>query len=507
MKKTVIFFQPKFWPGPLNNEKPLRKKYYHGVRETFRYFPLGLLSIGSALQESGDYDVRIIDERFDDWRGIVTGLLADSDVLFVGVTGCTGFEISGGLDFSRLVRQNAPDVPIVWGGWHASSVPEETVSSDLVDIVVRGQGERTIVELAQRLESGSRDLAGIDGLTYRNPEGNIVSEPDRDIVPADDLPPTDYSLVDIARYLKFKDGTPARLFYMSSIGCPFNCSFCSIASVYQRHWSSKNPERVISEISGFVNDYGIESVEFDGTIFFANTKWAKSMLRALIDSGLKLDYVTSTRADIIVKWDDEMKDLIRRSGFKAIGVGAESGSQRMLDIIDKKIKVENITDSLKVLKELGIDPAYTFMFGIPGETIDDAHLTLKLMKELKQIMPASRIAGFFYHPFPGSKIYREYQKHYNISNLTLEEWADYSFDLKYSESLPLSEDYIDFINKRVQYLDWAYPEDEMGGRLLRRALSRVARIRVDHDRYLLPIEWYLAKSLGKSGRLKDSSSM
>lgn len=505
-KKTIIFFQPKFWPGPLNNEKPLRKKYYHGVRETFRYFPLGLLSIASALKDR--YEVRIVDERFDeDWRDIVASILRDSEVLFAGVTACTGFEISGGLEFSRLIRSNAPDVPVVWGGWHASTVPEDTVKSEFVDVVVRGQGEWTAIELAKRLDSGSRDYSGIQGLTYQTADGTIVNEPDRELRPANDLPETDYSLVDVNRYLRFRDGSPARLFYMSSLGCPFNCAFCSIAAVYRRHWSSKDPDRVVREIRYFVDNYGTETVEFDGTIFFANISWAKKMLKALMESGMNLHYVTSTRADIILKWDEEMKDLVMRSGFKAIGVGAESGSQRVLNIIDKKIKVEDITESLKVLKDLDIDPAYTFMFGIPGETKEDARATLRVMAQLKKIMPESRIAGFFYHPFPGSKTYLEYKELHNVPDLTLEEWASYSFDLKYSRSLSLTEDFIGYINQRLQYLEWAYPEDVGDRGLVRWLLSRAARIRVSRELYVLPFEWHLAKSLGRSGVVKDMQSL
>lgn len=506
MKKTVILFQPKFWPGPLNNDKPLRKKYYHGVRETFRYLPLGLLSIASILKDK--CEVILIDERFDeDWPATVSEISKNADILFAGVTACTGYEISGGLEFSRLIRRVAPDVPIVWGGWHASSVPEETLQSEYVDIVVRGQGEWTALELAERLMTGSRNYEGIRGLTFQTPDGKIVNEPDRELRPANDLPETDYSFVDVNKYLRFRDGTAARLFYLSSIGCPYNCSFCSIAAIYQRHWSSKDPERVVREIRFFVDNYGTDTVEFDGTIFFANARWAKSVLRALIDSGMNLNYITSTRADIIVKWDDEMKDLVRRSGFKAIGVGAESGSERVLKIINKKIKVEDTVESLKVLKALDIDPAYTFIFGIPGETKEDTVLTLNLMLELKQIMPASRIAGFFYHPFPGSKTYLEYKEMYNIPDLSLEEWAEYSFDLKYSKSLSLTDQYIEFINERVQYLDWAYPEDDAERGVFRRLLSRIARLRVDNGFYTLPFEWQLAKTLRKSSRLSDSQSL
>jgi radical SAM superfamily enzyme YgiQ (UPF0313 family) len=506
MKKPIILFQPKFWPGPLRNRKPQRKKYYHGVRETFRYFPLGLLSIATVLKDS--YDVTIIDQRFDrDWRQTVKGLMSDSRPLFVGVTACTGYEIKGGLEFSRRVRELDPDVPVVWGGWHASTVPEETVASPSVDIVVRGQGEWTALELAERLSAGSRDYSGIAGLTYIREDGTVVSGEDRKVVKAEKLPEIDYSFVEPLRYLRFKDGSKARLFYVSSIGCPYYCTFCSIAAVYKRHWSSKEPSRVVREIRYFVDNFDIDTVEFDGTIFFANVRWAKQVLKALIESGMDLSYVTSTRADIIVHWDQEMKELVARAGFKAIGVGAESGSERVLEIIDKRITVEDIVGSLKVLKSLGVDPAYTFMFGIPGETREDAGRSLELMLRLKKIMPECRLAGFFYHPFPGSELYSEYKRMYNVREMTLEEWADYSFDLKHPASLALNEKFIDFINERIQYLDWAYPEDDSKGGFVRWLRTRICRQRVDRGYYGFPWEWKLAKALGKSSRLRDSQSL
>ena len=98
MKKTIILLQPKFWPGPLNNEKPLRKKYYHGVRETFRYLPLGLLWVAAVLRDK--FDVKIIDQRFyDSWQETVTDILKNTNVLFTGTTTCPGYEINGAIEF------------------------------------------------------------------------------------------------------------------------------------------------------------------------------------------------------------------------------------------------------------------------------------------------------------------------------------------------------------------------------------------------------------------------
>ncbi|MBE0429212.1 MAG: B12-binding domain-containing radical SAM protein [Thermoleophilia bacterium] len=497
MKKTIILFQPKFWPGPLNNEKPRSKKYYTGLRETFKYPPWGLLSVGSALTPA--YDVRIIDERFDEnWRQTVSMILKNSDVLFAGATACTGFDIRGALDFSKFIRKSSPDLPVVWGGWHASAIPEQTIVSEFVDVVVRGQGEWTALELAERLQAGSRDFSGIAGLTHRTAAGAIVNEPARDLRSAGETPETDFSLVEMNNYLRFKDGSKARLFYVSSLGCPYNCTFCSVASVYHRHFSSKPPERVIREIRYFVDNYGVDSVEFDGTIFFVNTRWTEEVLTGMIEAGLDLDCVTTTRADLILRWDAGMKDLVRRAGFKVIGVGGESGSPRMLKRIDKRIKVDDIVESLKVLKELDVDPCYTFMFGLPGETIEDSLMTLDLMLRLKQVMPECRTAGLFYHPFPGSEMYEEYKRLHGLPDLSLEEWAEYSFDVKFTtRSLSLDKNYADFIKKRLQYFEWAFPEHEEGHGRLRRLATRISRARVMNGIYYLPVEWTLAKSMGK----------
>lgn len=496
MKKTIILFQPRFWPGPLHNEKPRTKTYYHEMRVNFNYLPLGLLSVGTVLE--GGYDVRIIDQRFDeDWRETVPAILSEADILFAGVTACTGYEIVGGIEFSEMVRRAAPDVPVVWGGWHASTVTEETIRSEHVDVVVRGQGERTILELADRLESGSRSFEGIRGLTWKTAAGEVVSEPDRELIPAQELPETDYKLVDAARYLRYRDGTPARLFYLSTIGCPFTCSFCSIAAVYQRHWSSKSPERIVREIRYFVDNHGTDTVELDGTNFFANPRWAKEVLKALAASGMKINYVSATRADLIMRWDDEMKELIRKVGFRSMGVGAESGSERVLELLDKKLKVDEIVESLKVLKELDIEPAYTFMFGLPGETLEDSLMTLDLMARLKEEMPECRTPGLFYHPFPGSETYREYKRIHNVPDLSLEEWAQYSFDLTLTSSLSLDNSYVEFISERLKYLEWAYPTEDYRSRTFWRPLSLIARLRVRSRFYKFPLEWRLSRFLGR----------
>ncbi|HDY70004.1 MAG TPA: B12-binding domain-containing radical SAM protein [Actinobacteria bacterium] len=496
MKKTIILFQPKFWPGPLFNEKPRTKTYYHEMRVNFNYLPLGILSVGTALKDK--YDVRIIDQRFDrDWREQVAEILRDREVLFAGVSACTGYDISGGIRFSEVVREAGAGVPVVWGGWHSSTVPGQTIMSRHVDIAVTGQGEQTALELAERLESGLDSLEGIRGITYINSDGEIVHEPDREICPASELPEIDYTMVDVDRYLRYKDGTPARLFYMSTIGCPFRCSFCSIAAVYKRHWSSKPPERIVREIRYFVEKHGTDTVELDGTNFFANPKWAKEVLRALIDNGLRLNYVSATRADIILRWDDEMKDLIKKVGFRSLGVGGESGSQRMLDKIDKGIKVGDLLESLKVLKTLDIEPAYTFMFGLPGETLEESKMTLDVMARLKKEMPKVRTPGLFYHAFPGSETFLQYQREHNIPDMSLEEWARYSFDLTHTESLSITGKYVDFIRERLKYLEWAYPTESNRRGVLWNIFSWLARMRVNRGFYMLPFEWMLSKRLKK----------
>ena len=195
--------------------------------------PLAILHIAASLQQEG-FNVHILDMRLNDYRRFVVG-----NPLFVGISCMSGLQIKYALEFAKQVRQQNPSVPLVWGGVHPTLLPEQTICNDLVDIVVRGEGELIIKDLANAL-SQNQPLEDVTGITYKindaiksNPDGKVI---DLDEIPVD-LP---YELLDMNKYPSFRSG---RFHIQTSRGCPHRCGFCYNTIFNKNRWRAKCCEK------------------------------------------------------------------------------------------------------------------------------------------------------------------------------------------------------------------------------------------------------------------------
>src|SRR5690349_15106530 len=222
----------------------------------FYTMPLGLLAVASALDPQ-HYDVRIIDGRLE--RDPVGAVLAElDDALCLGVTALTGAPIRDALRISRAAKARRPDLPVVWGGWHPSLFPTETLAEPSIDVTIQGQGEATFAELVERL-AGGQSLAGLPGATCRV-DGQPVLGPPRLIVGMTMLPPHNYDLIAVGRYFALK--RQRQFDYISSTGCHFRCAFCADPFVYKRKWVALAPERMGEEIEAHWQRYRFDDLSF-----------------------------------------------------------------------------------------------------------------------------------------------------------------------------------------------------------------------------------------------------
>jgi anaerobic magnesium-protoporphyrin IX monomethyl ester cyclase len=402
-QRKVILFFPKVQP----------KKHHHEM-------PLSLLALVPELRKRG-YSVVLIDERID--KNTLLKLERSlRKAICVGISSMTGYQIQGGITAAKLVRKMS-DVPIVWGGWHVSLLPEESLRSEYVDIVVRGQGEITFAELVQAIEK-KRDLREVPGITFKDGD-KIVNNIERPIVSLDNLDPMPYDLIDINRY-------HPHFSYLSSIGCPMSCGFCADAVVYKRKWSSINPYRLADEISALSKRIGwrIKSIYFIDNNFFVNPERVKIFCQEIIKRGIRITWEALGHPSQLARFDGEFYQVIKKSGCYRILTGAESGSQTILDYINKKATVEDTLLFVKKCKTSKIIPVLSLMCGFPESPMDDLRETFLFINQAKRINQHTKIKLFFFTPYPGSQLYQEAIRNGFQPPKSLEEWSRYTLNIR-----------------------------------------------------------------------------
>jgi radical SAM superfamily enzyme YgiQ (UPF0313 family) len=398
--------------------------------------PLGLLSVATPLDKAG-YQVRIIDQRLEpDWEKSLLAELKTRPIC-VGVTAITGAQLWWALKVSELVKQNS-DVPVVWGGVHPSLLPRQTLENPYIDIVVQGEGEETFFELVTAL-SKHKPLAQVKGIWYKD-GGQIKQNPVRPFVDLNQQPPLSYHLVDLNTHMASVSGREA-LWFETSRGCPFTCTFCYNNAFNQRQWRSLTQEQTLLRMKRAVAEYGIKGFIFSDDNFFANPDRAYQILQGVVREKLDIYWGKGDiRLDLLARLDDDFLHLMERSGCVSLVIGVESGSQRMADLFRKEIEVEQAALVNRRLAQCGIQLRYLFMVGAPGETEKDLAETASLMLKLVEENPKSAIGVQIFVPYPGTELFDTAVQNGLPVPQKLEDWIPYSW-----------------INRRLDY-PWLTPE-------------------------------------------------
>ena len=237
--------------------------------------PLGLLSLTASLSEAG-YEASIIDGGLNpDYLAQIEAEIPGSIVF--GVSLLTGPMIGDAIAASRLVRRLSPKTPIIFGGWHPSLLTAQTVREEFVDIVVRHQGEKTLVEVLDRLCSGS-SLDMVAGCWFKR-NGQIFSNPDRPASPLSSLPSPAYDRVDFDAYARVSGDR--KLPYATSIGCPYACNYCTDSVFYNRRFNPQEVKSVVQEIVSLVKRHELHEVALVDSAVWALISFRICMLRAM----------------------------------------------------------------------------------------------------------------------------------------------------------------------------------------------------------------------------------
>lgn len=374
-------------------------------REGMVSLPLSVLAVGSYLRSRG-VRVRIVDERVAaDPLGALDAAVAETDPVFVGVSAMTGFQIRGALDAASRVRARRPGTPIVWGGVHPSLMTEQTLAHPLADVVVRGEGEATALELVQALSGGSPPWS-VAGVSARGPDGVVRHAPDRPFLDLDELPFLSTDLVDFRRYVTRQVLGDWDLRVATSRGCPHACSYCYNVPFNARRWRAQSAARVVAELDHLAKEFGVRAFYVGDDDFFANRRRVRELCERLIERGSPYRLKANCLLEYLVRMDGAELAMWRRGGFVELYVGVETASPEILDSVNKRVEGGDVRDANRRLRAAGIVPVYSFMAGFPDETPARLQATLDLMRHLKRDYPQARITQLhLLTVYPGTPLY------------------------------------------------------------------------------------------------------
>lgn len=445
--------------------------------------PLALVAVGSMLNPKR-YDVRLIDGRLED--DPIKAVLAEiDDALCFGVTVLTGAPIRDSLAVSRTVKECRPNLPVIWGGWHPSLFPTETLEEPAIDVTVQGQGEVTFAELVERLANGDA-LAGLPGTSMRI-AGEVVQNPPRSITDMNELRGANYNLIPVERYFRLKG--ERQLDYISSTGCYFRCAFCADPFVYERNWTAVEPARMGEEIEYLWQRYHFTDLSFQDETFFTYPNRVTAIAEEFLSRDLNFTWTATMRADQGYRLGEDELALCVRSGLRRVMIGVESGSQEMLDWMSKDITIEQVLDSAEKCVRHGIGVIFPIIVGFPGEPESSVQASLEMAKQLRAMSPTFETPIFYFKPYPGSRITQDVVAQGYRLPQTLEEWAN--FDYIGSSGPWVNEPTYRLVERFKFYNRFAWGPETW----LRWPLQKVARWRCKRDEYRLPVEKFVVERI------------
>ena len=349
--------------------------------------PYSILFIADYLIKR-NVDVKIFDLRFDSTTQVINAI-SNNEPEYIGISVMTGPQIHQALKFCKTIKKEFNKIKIVWGGIHSTILPNQTLQNKLIDLVIRGEGEKSYFELVS-----GKNKNQINGLSLK--KGNkIFHNPDSDLLKSSEINKLSipWDLINPKRYIKNRNFN-----VITSRGCPFQCAFC-YNTLLNNVWRGWTAEKCIEELDKIL-DFGAKKINFYDDNFFVDSK----RIKVLFSYFKKQDIIW--KAELRVdRLDYSLAKEAKQHGCSQIYFGVESGSQRILNILNKNISIKDIIRSAKIVKDIDIIADYSWMIGIPGETNTDIKKTITLIKKIKEINPNCEFSVKILYPYPKTKIF------------------------------------------------------------------------------------------------------
>jgi len=360
--------------------------------------PLGLLSIGTILKVDG-HSVKVLIPK------VINGALIDE--IIENKPDIIGFSITTPLyhyvkKIINLLKRTNTKAKLIAGGPHVTALPEHTIAGLNLNIGVIGEGEETIIEVIKNIDK-NRDLESVKGIGYRIKETIIINDERELIQNIDTIPFPNRDLINYEKFLKppgLIRGYPKMrtAHILSARGCIYNCIFCNIQLTFKNTMRKRSVENVIKEIKYLKNSYDIDSILFSDELFTSDRKWVYKFCQRYEEEAINLEWGCQTRVHPIC---EELLTVMKKAGCVQVEFGVESGSQDVLNSMNKALSIDHIKNAFYLAKKVGLRRLATFMIGFPGEMESDLRKTKHFAQEIKP-----DFASFFFTiPFPGTKLY------------------------------------------------------------------------------------------------------
>ena len=373
------------------------------------YAPLGTLYAAAVMREEG-YNVSLFDTMFAQSANEVVPHIEEQQPKFFVIYD-DGFNYLTKMCLTNM-REAAFEMIGMAKQGGCTVIVSSSDSTDHfemyldkgADFILIGEAELTLKELVNAIEKGQKDFTTIHGLAFKQ-NGNLIKTVKRSVIrELDELPFPAWDIIDLQSY---RDMWMEHAGYFSmnmgtTRGCPFKCNWCA-KPIYGNRYNSRSPENVVAELKMLKEKYSFDHIWFCDDIFGLKPGWVNHFADLMEKENFHLKFKIQARADLLLQ-ENYIKDLAR-AGCDMIWMGAESGSQKILDAMDKGTTIQQIYDSTKLIKKYGMKPCFFIQFGYPGETKEDIRKTINMINELLPYDIGISVS----YPLPGTKFFENVQ--------------------------------------------------------------------------------------------------
>lgn len=373
-----------------------------GIYKELRYPPMGIMFLASALRQHG-YEPVILDgdiekKPFDK----LEQTLKKGDFAVAGLS-FTSMTSQGAFKFAKAIKKLNPEITVIAGGYHPTVMIKETLADPNFDFLVYGEGEITLPILLDLINGKGKDgvsLENIQGIAFKKDGQIVINSPRLPIGNLDDVSLPAYDLINIDGYSSPSSTRKPYTTYIRSRGCPFFCNFCGVQRMFTRQYRCESPQKTIENIDYLVQKFGIREILFKDSEFVINRKSVMDFCDLLVARKYDLIWGCNARVDTVSM---ELLQKMKAAGCRQITYGVESGDQKILNDIGKRITLDQARAAVKMTKQIGINCVTNFILGHIGETKETIQKTIDFAKELD----ADYTVFGSLMAFPGSEIYEK----------------------------------------------------------------------------------------------------